>query len=81
MEFIKVNSRYVTIKLTHEEVHQLDSVVGQGYGDGDHIDWIGLPESSKEVRALHTVMAKVAEASGIVLNYNKQTPFFPHQPK
>ena len=69
MTTVKANSRFVTIKLTHEEVSQLRCVIGQGYGDGDHVEWLkSAGESAKGIRAFYSAMEKIHIASSLNKN-------------
>ncbi len=62
MEAIKVNSKYVTLKLTHEEAQQLKSMCNQANGNGDHEDWIkSAGGTKKELQALRSMYQKVME--------------------
>ena len=53
------------IELTALELRQLQSVIGQGYGDGDHEAWLRdalYPNSRASVAALRRAMQKVDHA-------------------
>jgi|688.fasta_scaffold38973_4 hypothetical protein len=60
MEAIKINSKYVTLKLTHEEAEQLIQLCTAANADGDHKEWmISAQSTKKELAALDSVYEKV----------------------
>ena len=57
------------IELTEMELHELRHIIGQGWGDGDHEEWVRDAHSrdnpAAHIAALHRAMAKVEDAEPV----------------
>jgi len=57
-----MSNKKITIHLTVAEAQELHTLIGQGWGDGDHEQWLRNAGSSQSVRTCLRAIMKVENA-------------------